>query len=70
MSIPRKWHVGRAQNQAFIDAIRAVLGLDPLFSGPKSEAERFYRAPLSWKSRADGMTPWRGSSGSFRSSGA
>ena len=61
MSVPRKWHVGREQNQAFIDAIRECLGLDPLFAPAKSEEERFYRPPLSWKSRSDGMKPWLGS---------
>ena len=57
MSVPKKWHVGRSANQDFINAVREVLGLDPLFDHEVPEVERFYQPERSWKHRLDGMTP-------------
>ena len=54
MSVPKKWHVGRDLNQLFINAVREVLGLDPLFSHDLPDEERFYRSPTPW-GRVDGM---------------
>lgn len=54
MSVPKRWHVGRESNQAFIDAVREFLGLAPMFRGPQSEVERFHQPERPW--RPDGMT--------------
>ena len=40
VSVPKRWHVGRELDQAFIDALRECLGLAPLFRGPQPEVER------------------------------
>ena len=49
-----RWSVGREDHQAFVEALRAYLGLEPLYSNAdRPEVERFYAG--EYPSAPDGM---------------